>query len=74
MRILGLIDEIMNKKHRIVYRMDYALILQEKGHKVAGVMPNPQKPEYNTWIFECDDTLEDDLKLLIKQNRSLKYE
>lgn len=45
--------------------MDYALILQEKGHKVAGVM---QKPEYNTWIFE------DDLKLLIKQNRSLKYE
>lgn len=32
----------MNKKHRIVYRMDYALILQEKGHKVAGVMPNPQ--------------------------------
>ena len=49
----------MNKKH---------------SHKVAGVMPNPQKPEYNTWIFECDDTLEDDLKLLIKQNRSLKYE
>lgn len=35
--------------------MDYALILQEKGHKVAGV-------KYNTWIFECDDTLEDDLK------------
>lgn len=64
----------MDKKHRIVYRMDYALILQEKGHKVAGVMPNPQKSEYNTWIFECDDTLEDDLKLLIKQNRSLKYE
>lgn len=64
----------MNKKHRIVYRMDYALILQKKGHKVTGVMPNPQKPEYNTWIFECDDTLEDDLKLLIKQNRSLKYE
>ncbi len=60
----------MNKKHR----MDYALILQEKGHKVVGVMPNPQKPEYNIWIFECDDTLEDDLKLLIKQNRSLKYE
>ena len=58
----------MNKKHRIVYRMDYALILQEKGHKVAG------SNEYNTWIFECDDTLEDDLKLLIKQNRSLKYE
>lgn len=65
----------MNKKHRIVYRMDYALILQEKGHKVAGVMPNLQKPEYNTWIFECDEYfLEDDLKLLIKQNRSLKYE
>lgn len=54
--------------------MDYALILQKKGHKVTGVMPNPQKLEYNTWIFECDDTLEDDLKLLIKQNRSLKYE
>lgn len=59
----------MNKKHRIVYRMDYALILQEKGHKVAGVM---QKPEYNTWIFECDDTLEDDLKLLIKQKKEIK--
>lgn len=52
--------------------MDYALILQEKGHKVAGVMPNPQKPEYNTWIFECDDTLEDDLKLLIKQKKEIK--
>lgn len=49
----------MNKKHR----MDYALILQEKGHKVAGVM---QKPEYNTWIFE------DDLKLLIKTKKEVK--
>ena len=59
-------------KHRIVYRMDYALILQEKGHKIAGVMLNPQKPEYNTWIFECDDTFEADLNSLIREGRRIE--
>ncbi len=61
-----------NTKHKIIYRMDYALTLKQKGHKVAGVMPNPQKPEYNAWIFEYDDTLEADLNSLIREGRRIE--
>ena len=31
-------------KNKIVYRMDYAFELMNRGHKVIGVMPNPKKP------------------------------
>ena len=46
--------------HIIVYKMNIAMQLIEKGHKVFTTMPNPQKPRLTAWIFERDDTIEDD--------------
>lgn len=48
--------------HIIVYKMNIAMQLIEKGHRVFTTMPNPQKPRLTAWIFERDDTIEDDLR------------
>ena len=56
-----------NTKYKVVYRMDYALKLIEQGHIVHSTMPNPKNNKLITWIFEIDDTLEDDLEQLISE-------
>lgn len=55
-----------NSKHKIIYKMTYALALKEMGHKVVEVMPNPAKIGFNCWVFEIDDTLEEDFNKLRK--------
>lgn len=56
-----------NTKYKIVYRMDYALVLIEKGHIVHSTVPNPKNNKLMAWIFEIDDTLEKDLAKLISE-------
>jgi hypothetical protein len=56
-----------NTKYKIVYRMDYALVLIEKGHIVHSTVPNPKNNKLMAWIFEIDDTLEEDLAKLISE-------
>lgn len=53
-----------NTNYIVIYRMDFAMKLIEMGHKVMSTMPNPQKPKYTTWIFEKDDTINQDLMTL----------
>ena len=36
------------------------MYLIKKGHKVITTMTNPEEPQYTTWIFQMDDTLESD--------------
>ena len=55
-------------EYKIIYRMDYAMKLQEMGHVVSSTMPNPKNNKYNVWIFKNDDTLESDLKALISKD------
>lgn len=45
-------------KYKIVYSMRIAMYLIKKGHKVITTMPNPEEPQYTTWIFQMDKTLE----------------
>ena len=56
-----------NTKYKVVYRMNYALKLIELGHIVHSTVPNPKNNKLMTWIFEIDDTLEQDLEQLISE-------
>lgn len=56
-----------NTKYKIVYRMDYALKLIEQGHIIHSTVPNPKNNKLIAWIFEIDDTLEEDLAKLISK-------
>ena len=57
-----------NTKYKVVYRMDYALKLIERGHIVHSTVPNPKNNKLMTWIFEIDNTLEQDLAQLMSDN------
>ena len=52
-------------KYRIVYKLDFYLALIEKGHQVATTIPNPKNNALVAWIFEEDDTFDEDLAELI---------
>ena len=47
-------------EYKIVYSLRIAMYLIKKGHKVVTTMPNPEEPQYTTWIFQMDDTLDAD--------------
>lgn len=57
-----------NAEYKIVYRMDYAMKLKQKGHIVDSIMPNPKNNKYNVWIFQNDETFDTDLQALISKN------
>ena len=57
-----------NAEYKIVYRMDYAMKLKQKGHIVDSIMPNPKNNKYNVWIFQNDETFDTDLKALISKD------
>lgn len=50
-----------NNEHTIVYKMSIAMKLIELGHRVFTTMPNPQKPHLTCWVFEWDNTIEEDI-------------
>lgn len=47
-------------EYKIIYSLRIAMYLIKKGHKVITTMPNPEEPQYTTWIFQMDETLERD--------------
>lgn len=51
-----------NNEHTIVYKMSIAMELIELGHRVFTTMPNPQKPHLTCWVFEWDNTIEEDIR------------
>lgn len=54
-----------NTKTKIVYKMDLALELIQRGHEVLITMPNPKKPEFTCWVFSMDSTLERDIQSIV---------
>lgn len=54
-----------NTKYQMVYKMSYAISLIQMGHKVLMTTPNPRKPELTAWIFEKDETFEEDFNKLL---------
>ena len=55
---------------KIVYSLRIAMYLIKQGHKVVTTMPNPEEPQYTTWIFQMDDTLEADFNKIKGGNRN----
>ena len=53
----------MKSKYKIIYSLRIAMFLIENGHKVITTMPNPEEPQYTTWIFQMDNTLERDFNI-----------
>lgn len=53
-----------NSKIKVIFTMSLALELKKLGHKVVEIMPNPNKPEFNCWAFEVDETFIADLEEL----------
>ena len=52
--------------YKIIYKMDYAMELIARGHNVSGTSPNPKRPLLTMWIFEYDETIDDDLKEIME--------
>lgn len=40
---------------KIIYSMRVMLQLQSKGFEPLSIMPNPQHPEFNCWIYELTE-------------------
>ena len=45
-----------------IYTLKLAMFLQQKGHVIRSIMPNPRHTEFNCWIFETDDSLKKDIE------------
>lgn len=59
-------------EYKIIYSLRIAMFLIKKGHKVITTMPNPEEPQYTTWIFQMDDTLEHDFNMMKGGSRNGK--
>lgn len=59
-------------EYKIIYSLRIAMFLIKKGHKVITTMPNPEEPQYTTWIFQMDDTLERDFNMMKGGSRNGK--
>jgi len=61
-------------EYKIIYSLRIAMFLIKKGHKVITTMPNPEEPQYTTWIFQMDDTLERDFNMMKGGSRNGRKE
>ena len=59
----------MQQKTKIVYKMDYAIRMKLLGHKLLTTMPNPVDNHYQCFIFEDDQTFDQDLHMIINEGR-----
>jgi hypothetical protein len=58
-------NSTQNGKYSIIYKMDLAMEMIKRGHKVFTTMPNPQRPQLTAWVFEKDETFNEDFKKLL---------
>lgn len=58
-----------NTEYAIVYKMGIAMELIKRGHKVFTTMPNPQRPNLTSWVFEKDDRFNEDFNELRKNSK-----
>ena len=57
-------------EYKMIYSLKIAMSLIKKGHKVITTIPNPEEPQYTTWIFQIDDTFEEDFQSIRGGNRN----
>lgn len=57
---------------KTIYSRWLAFELRKKGHKIVRTAPNPQKPEFDLWVFEVDSNFDKDLHDITKNRREKK--
>lgn len=51
---------IEETKYKVIFSMKYAMQLIKMGYKPIYTMPNPEEPQYTSWVFEAtEDFLRD---------------
>jgi len=54
--------EQTNQKTKLIFSIYYAAELIDLGHKVIKTVRNPVRPDLLAWLFEVDDTFEQDFR------------
>ena len=47
--------KIKNTKYKVIFSMKYAMQLIKMGYRPIYTMPNPEEPQYTSWVFEASD-------------------
>ena len=50
---------------KIIYSMRIMLALSAKGFEPLTTMPNPKHPEYNCWVFQWSEDLQEELDKIL---------
>lgn len=54
-------------KYIMIYTVNLAMELKKRGHKIISTCPNPQRSDLTAWIFEKDETFEEDFNELLRR-------
>ena len=57
-------------KFHVVYRLDFAVKLKEKGYVEVFTKPNPQKPHLKCWYFVESEPFLTDLQKLMEGSKN----
>ena len=47
--------KIKNTKYKVIFCMKYAMQLIKMRYRPIYTMPNPEEPQYTSWVFEASD-------------------
>lgn len=59
---------VNQNKTKVIFSMSLAAQLKARGHRVLAEIPNPVNNKYISWIFEVDETFEEDFKNLQRKD------
>ena len=46
---------IKDTRYKVIFSMKYAMQLIKMGYKPIYTMPNPEEPQYTSWVFEASE-------------------
>lgn len=56
--------KIKNTKYKVIFSMKYAMQLIKMGYRPIYTMPNPEEPQYTSWVFEASEDFIRDFNVL----------
>lgn len=59
-------------ENKIIYTRKIATKLIEMGHIPVGTVPNPSKPQFLTWVFQCTPKFNADVQTVLSEYSAAK--
>lgn len=56
--------KIKNTRYKVIFSMKYAMQLIKMGYRPIYTMPNPEEPQYTSWVFEASEEFIRDFNVL----------